>query len=130
MFYFSLYQLMAYKGGIKIVSKQIVLKWLQNKFMNPVKCKNDVIQWKNASLCNNKKTATSHYLMTPYKSRLATRAHLHQRFASIKRSLCCSNVLKGNDVAQLTERSLPTPQDQCLIPSIANLCQHLLLISL
>ena len=62
---------MAYKGGIKIVSKQIVLKWLQNKFMNPVKCKNDVIQWKNASLCNNKKTATTHYLMTPYKSRLA-----------------------------------------------------------
>lgn len=53
-------------GGIKIVSKQIVLKWLQNKFMNPVKCKNDVIQWKNASLCNNKKTATTHYLMTPY----------------------------------------------------------------
>lgn len=68
MFYFSIYQLM---GGIKIVSKQIVLKWLQNKFMNPVKCKNDVIQWKNASLCNNKKTATTHYLMTPYKSRLA-----------------------------------------------------------
>ena len=66
----------------------------------------------------------------PLPRRAVRLPHLHQRFASIKRSLCCSNVLKGNDVAQLTERSLPTPQDQCLIPSIATLCQHLLLISL